>query len=1061
MNKSFRFFLSCILIFSLLIPHIPICAIGTESLDDSISDTGSSTAPPAVNSCQILNYIDKEVFANGNHIERLTDEETLSTYVFLNSDGSKTVYYLDEPVKYVDATGNILEKNLSLTESSNGYVTTQNNITLSLPSNPSSGIHLSYPGNIVSLIPQGGTLAGTAQKSGNTLIYPNYYGKGISLAYTPTLSGVKEDIILTSYTGTNSFTFILNTSGLNLYQSGENWYLAESEFSETRISLGQVVTYDARGRFSIGTMTAEPLLAGRSYRVTITADESFLTAETTTYPVTIDPTLAYTDSSYSSNTIEDATVYEGKPNLNTGTWLYHHIGHYDDEYGIGQTVVRLSNFISSDVYRETTANAITSAKFYVREASGNPSGTVNLYPIVTNVSWTESGITWNNKGSYGTTAYASTTLPSNKSAYFDITQLVSDWKHGQKNATAGFVLVASPSNSDVESLYSSEYSTNSYRPYLSVTYKNSIQLNKTSAELHTGDTFTLTASTGVEDYSTSWSSSDMSVATIRKTGDYTCEVTAVNPGTATITATLGDGSVARCTVYVLIADGIYRISNNNFCLGIDSISSGSPTKLFTPNNEEIAKLRQLWKIEHIAQGTYTIRPMYKLDMGLCYGGTNVRITQTSVTTASPNAFTELSSAHLWRITKLGSGYYIQNAFTTSSNNCLTPAGGTISSGHAVITGALQTDNPAFVWSLTRDTSVTEQILLLDSETGLPVDNASRFIELGSTVYLSDLNLSVSVVSPSSNYQSVDITSDTNGSNILDISSSGQITGLLRGQATITISGGSPQSTASFSVIVCETISVINLYDSTVDANIVSKIPTAINFLNKIYNNTFFLYFEMDGSPVQYADAAVDICENGDRDGCRYTNYHSTSCSSKCPEHHKNVYRIAEDLYYEFFEKNHVTVMWSNCKEEIYCVAENTSMADGSISPVHTPLISEFAIVIFEEDDSDERTFTPVVQILTIDRYANLSDYTGSAEAYMSLILAHEIAHTLGMSDVYDYSYYANVPHAEGKWSACIMDAFSKKDCQTFYQNVCSGQSGLCDACIQLLQTEILDDVYEN
>lgn len=738
------------------------------------------------------------MFASGNHIKRLTDEETLSTYVFLNSDGSKTVYYLDEPVKYVDATGNIIEKDLALTESSNGYITTQNNVTLSLPVNPSSGIRLTHADNTVSLIPQGGTLAGTAQKSGNTLIYPNYYGNGISLAYTPTLSGVKEDIILNSYAGTNSFTFTLNTGGLNLYQSGANWYLAETELSETRINLGQVVTYDARGRFNIGTMTAQTLIAGRSYSVTITADEEFLTAETTTYPVTIDPTLTFTDGTYLSSSIEDATIYEGKPNLNTGTWQYHHIGYYDDEYGTGQTVVRLSNLITSEVYLATSANGITSAKFYVREASGNPSGTVNLYPIVTNVSWTETGITWNNKGSYGTTAYASTTLPSNKSACFDITQLVTDWKHGLKNATAGFVLVASPSNSDVESLYSSEYSTSSYRPYVSVTYKNSIQLDKSSAELRAGNTLTLTATTALEDYSSSWSSSDMAVATIRKTGEYTCEVTGVNPGTATITATLGDGSTARCTIYVTIADGIYRISNNNFCLGIDSISGGSPTKLFTPNNGEIAKLRQLWKIEHIAQGTYTIRPVYKLDMGLCYGGTNVRITQTSVTTASPNALTELSSTHLWRITKSGSGYYIQNAFTTSSNNCLTPASGTVSSGHAVITGALQTDNPAFVWSLTRDTSVSEQILLIDNQTCLPAVDNLRFAVYGEPLSVTDLGFTFTSISPLSNDQNYSLESTPSG--IVSINNeTNTITGISSGTVTITIRKHGISDTASFTI----------------------------------------------------------------------------------------------------------------------------------------------------------------------------------------------------------------------------------------------------------------------
>jgi hypothetical protein len=65
--------------------------------------------------CGILSYVDEEVFESGNHVLRLPEEETLSTYVFLNSDGTKTVYYMDENVKFVDSDGNIHEKNLTLT----------------------------------------------------------------------------------------------------------------------------------------------------------------------------------------------------------------------------------------------------------------------------------------------------------------------------------------------------------------------------------------------------------------------------------------------------------------------------------------------------------------------------------------------------------------------------------------------------------------------------------------------------------------------------------------------------------------------------------------------------------------------------------------------------------------------------------------------------------------------------------------------------------------------------------------------------------------------------------
>jgi hypothetical protein len=171
--------------------------------------------------------VDPEVFAAGNHIARLPEQETLSSYVFLNADGSQTVYYMDQPVKFQKADGTVVDKNLTLTAATEGYTTTQNDIQLSIPTNPSNGIRLVYDNHQITLIPQGGTLTNAAQTTDSSVTYPDYYGEGMSLRYTPTLSGVKEDILLDAYSGMNSFTFRLNTGGLNLYQANVRYFLAE------------------------------------------------------------------------------------------------------------------------------------------------------------------------------------------------------------------------------------------------------------------------------------------------------------------------------------------------------------------------------------------------------------------------------------------------------------------------------------------------------------------------------------------------------------------------------------------------------------------------------------------------------------------------------------------------------------------------------------------------------------------------------------------------------------------------------------------------------------------
>lgn len=423
-------------------------------------------------SCKLLSYVDEAVFAEGNHIARLPSEETLSTYAFLNSDGTKTVYYMNEPVKFIDSDGKVVEKDIALTAAAGGYTTTRNDIQLTIPSNPTSGIRLTYGGKYVTLIPEGGTLSTAPQATDNSVTYPNYFGTGMSLVYTPTLSGVKEDIVLQSYTGVNSFTFTLNTNGLNMYQSNGRYYLAEGKTATRRYELGDVVAFDARGRFSVGTMTVTTVMPGQAYRITITTDEDFLTDPETVYPVAIDPTITVSDNTHGAGAIEDTTIYQGRPNAN-GNWTYLHCGYYSSTYTVARTLFRLTGLTSDSTYQTLDANKILSAQFHVREATGSAALDIKLLANTGSAAWTESGATWNNAGVVLGTEYARVSAKSNSDTVFDITSLVRAWKVGSENSLKGFVLVSTNESTLDKSFYASEYGTESYRPYVVVNYDTS------------------------------------------------------------------------------------------------------------------------------------------------------------------------------------------------------------------------------------------------------------------------------------------------------------------------------------------------------------------------------------------------------------------------------------------------------------------------------------------------------------------------------------------------------------------------------------------------------------
>lgn len=449
-----------------------VCIDNVVSLEHLLTDPPQQDiiVPLSEDPCHVLRYVDHAEFEKGNHIARLPNEETLSSYVFLNEDGSKTAYWIDKPVKFRDTDGIIQEKDLSLKSSPEGYVTSKNNVQLTLPTNPVKGIRLSYSDTTVSLIPQGGSTNIEVEATDNSVTYVNYYGNGMSLRYTPTSSGVKEDILLQAYYGINSFTFMLHTGGLNVYQSNGNYYVAASQMSTERILLGDVVSYDAKAKFSMGTMTSETITAGQLYRITITVDESFLTDNNTIYPVTIDPTLTVSYGNNGDDYIVDAPIFEGYPSNNYGAFQYNRVGYVDASYQSGRTVVKLPQLTDGETYLSLNASEITSVKFYVKEATGSSGISVSVYPLTDNSTWTESSITWGNVGGRASTATATGTLTDSAWTAFDITTLVRQWKVGTYNAGCGFIMIGANEDNTDKAFCASEHSTTSYRPYLVMTY---------------------------------------------------------------------------------------------------------------------------------------------------------------------------------------------------------------------------------------------------------------------------------------------------------------------------------------------------------------------------------------------------------------------------------------------------------------------------------------------------------------------------------------------------------------------------------------------------------------
>ena len=168
------------------------------------------------------------------------------------------LYIFDKPVKYKDENGKIKDKKTALSSSVDKaeyqtdyqYVAKDNDIKTYFPKHLDGkkgvvtelGEHtlsmkpvVKAPANgAASIAPQP-----AAQKKAVTggqkeaVEYPGVFGADTVLRYTPTLDGVKEDLILMKHPGQHTFSFELDVGGLEARLNGSEVEVFDPQTSET------------------------------------------------------------------------------------------------------------------------------------------------------------------------------------------------------------------------------------------------------------------------------------------------------------------------------------------------------------------------------------------------------------------------------------------------------------------------------------------------------------------------------------------------------------------------------------------------------------------------------------------------------------------------------------------------------------------------------------------------------------------------------------------------------------------------------------------------------------
>ncbi len=406
-----------------------------------------------------------------------------------NLDGSNTVYLFCEPISFTDENGSIKTKDISVEKQcdndllSHGYnyANGQNDYRINFSQDITKGLLIEFENCKYSIVPQTDYPAAQGKKSSSVLLgekfetfeYSGAFGAGTNLKFYPQLNGVKDEIVLNTNTGKNTFSFELKTENCDavLNDDGTVSLIGRDDSSIVQI-FSAPFAYDSKyiegmkDKHYIDCSYQLDKTDDNTYIMTVTADKSWLESPDTSYPVVIDPVTSHIGNMYdlpihTKRTTAGATV----DNNAVGT---------SAEYGTSRSLIKFQK--PSEIKSHA---AINSAYYWTRELTGRTSSfKCGIYKITS--SWNESSL-WSTRPSYSTSLItsrninsASTDVQNNPYWYkFNIKNLVQQWYTGTTNY--GFMMKYEDEGNTTKNLRTFaqlEYGTSAWRPYTVINYTN-------------------------------------------------------------------------------------------------------------------------------------------------------------------------------------------------------------------------------------------------------------------------------------------------------------------------------------------------------------------------------------------------------------------------------------------------------------------------------------------------------------------------------------------------------------------------------------------------------------
>lgn len=565
--------------------------------------------------------------ASHGAIERLRAEEDEYTFVFLNQDGTRTSYSYGVPVKF-EQNGEYIDKNNTIKDFNSEYGNTASDVEIRFPKHLNK-ISIKYKNHNIKIKPVTSVSPGhiNATVSGNAVTYYGAFGMGMDLRYASTMSGIKEDIILQSYQGANSFSFEIDTGGLEVKEQNGQYVIADGD--EVIFSFGdlevldsftgeneQTDNWDEHRTNAVGSI--ETVKANKKYIFTVTVDEDFLTSENTVYPVYIDPSFNV-ESTY----IQDTYICEGAPNTSYTTNARMKVG-YGSSSQRNRMLMQFSNYANGESRPGLDYTTVNSAVLYMNCVTTYTSQAyVDAYMIpLTASAWSvNTNATWNNQyNNTSSQAHLNGSAVVNGSGWFsfDITDAYTTWWQLFQSRGLMFRMRDEGSSPNYyREFASANHSDSTKLPHLAVNYGTETVILQVAPEecyLEVGQTQNLSVLSNLTSDEIIWYSDAPSVATV--SGGV---ITAKAPGIAEISArskyNYDQYDICGVTVVAQPVTGVtlnyetaYVAKGKQLTVTATVAPSNATIKdvIWSSSNSRIARVSTTGVITAVAPGTVTI-----------------------------------------------------------------------------------------------------------------------------------------------------------------------------------------------------------------------------------------------------------------------------------------------------------------------------------------------------------------------------------------------------------------------------------------------------------------------